>query len=125
MNWYLEVLKKYAVFEGRSRRKEYWMFILFTTLISLFLAFFDGMVGLFSEEMGIGVLGGIYTLLVLLPSLAVTVRRLHDIGRSGWWVLIAFIPLVGVLVLFVFMLLDSKPGENQYGNNPKQEALAS
>ncbi|MDP5291999.1 DUF805 domain-containing protein [Oceanimonas sp. CHS3-5] len=125
MNWYLEVLKKYAVFEGRSRRKEYWMFILFTTLISLFLAFFDGMIGLFSEEMGIGVLGGIYTLLVLLPSLAVTVRRLHDIGRSGWWVLMAFIPLVGVLVLFVFMLLDSKPGENQYGNNPKQEALAS
>ncbi|MCC4264199.1 DUF805 domain-containing protein [Oceanimonas baumannii] len=122
MDWYLSVLKKYAVFQGRARRKEYWFFILFNALISLLLTFFDGLIGMYSEGVGLGMLSGVYTLLVLLPSLAVTVRRLHDIGRSGWWILIAFIPLIGALVLLVFMVFDSKPGDNQFGANPKETA---
>ncbi|WP_022963882.1 DUF805 domain-containing protein [Halopseudomonas pelagia] len=119
MDWYLEVLRKYAVFSGRARRKEYWFFALFNMLAMLVLSFVDGMIGLYSMEAGMGLLSGIYALAILIPSLAVTVRRLHDISRSGWWILIAFIPLIGALVLLVFTVLDSKPGSNQYGPDPK------
>ena len=94
MNWYLEVLKKYAVFGGRARRKEYWFFALFNMIFALVLAFIDGMVGTFDPETGYGVLSGIYCLAVLIPGIAVTFRRLHDTDRSGWWWLIVFIPLV-------------------------------
>ncbi|MFP3977479.1 DUF805 domain-containing protein [Marinobacter sp. KMM 10035] len=120
MNWYLEVLKKYAIFNGRARRAEYWWFVLFNIIISLALGAIDGVTGTFSPEAGLGLLGGLYTLAVLLPSLAVTVRRLHDTGRSGWWFLMVFVPLIGAIVLLVFMVLDSKPGQNQYGPNPKE-----
>ena len=119
MNWYLEVLKKYAVFNGRARRKEYWYFVLFNTLISIVLAIIDGLTGSFSLEVGMGLLGGIYALAVLIPSIAVSVRRLHDTGHSGWWILIALVPLIGAIVLLVFMVQDSHPDENQYGPNPK------
>ena len=119
MNWYLEVLRKYAVFDGRARRKEYWYFALFSTIISIVLAVIDGVAGTFMAEVGIGLLGGIYTLAVLIPSIAVGVRRLHDTDRSGWWLLIALIPIIGAIVLFVFVVRDSTPGENQYGSNPK------
>lgn len=120
MNWYLEVLKKYAVFSGRARRKEYWFFILFNIIISIVLAVIDGVTGSFSAEEGMGLLGGIYSLAVLIPSIAVSVRRLHDTERSGWWLLIALVPLIGAIVLLVFMAQDSKPGQNQYGANPKE-----
>lgn len=120
MNWYLEVLKKYAVFSGRARRKEYWFFVLFNIIISIVLAVIDGVTGSFSAEAGMGLLGGIYTLAVLIPGLAVSVRRLHDTERSGWWLLIALVPLIGAIVLLVFMVQDSKPGQNQYGANPKE-----
>ncbi|MBA7614686.1 MAG: DUF805 domain-containing protein [Calditrichaeota bacterium] len=113
MNWYLEVLKKYAVFSGRSQRKEYWMFYLFNIIIAFGLGFIDGLVG------GPGVLASIYGLAVLIPGIAVSVRRLHDTNRSGWLLLIALIPLIGVIVLLVFMVQDSQPDENQYGPNPK------
>lgn len=119
MNWYLEVLKKYAVFSGRARRKEYWYFFLFSLIISIVLAVVDGVTGSFSAEAGVGLLGGIYALAVLIPGLAVSVRRLHDTGRSGWWLLIALIPVIGAIVLLVFMVLEGKPGTNQYGSNPK------
>tara|TARA_R110000796_G_scaffold251533_2_gene383226 strand:+ start:29431 stop:29817 length:387 start_codon:yes stop_codon:yes gene_type:complete len=119
MDWYLEVLRKYATFTGRARRKEYWFFTLFNLLIMLVLSIIDGMIGLYSTEAGLGILSGIYTLALLIPSLAVTVRRLHDIGRTGWWLLIAFIPLIGALILLIFTVLDSKPGSNQYGPDPK------
>ncbi|MEP3561881.1 MAG: DUF805 domain-containing protein [Marinobacter sp.] len=122
MNWYLEVLKKYAVFSGRARRKEYWFFILFNIIISLVLGAIDGVMGSYSETAGVGLLGGIYSLAVLIPGIAVTVRRLHDTGRSGWWFLIVLVPVIGALVLLVFMVLDSKPEQNQYGANPKQVA---
>ena len=118
MNWYLEVLKKYAVFNGRARRKEYWFFFLFNILVSILLAVIDMAIGSFNAEAGMGLLGGIYALAVLIPSIAVSVRRLHDTGRSGWWLLIALVPIIGVIVLVIFMLQDSKP-ENQYGPNPK------
>jgi uncharacterized membrane protein YhaH (DUF805 family) len=120
MNWYLEVLKKYAVFSGRARSKEYWYFVLFNIIISFVLAVIDVATGSFSAEAGIGLLGGIYTLAVLIPSIAVLVRRLHDTERSGWWLLIGLVPLIGSIVLLVFMVQDSKPGQNQYGANPKE-----
>lgn len=121
MNWYLEVLRKYAVFGGRARRKEYWMFFLFNLIISFLLGVFDGVMGTFSPEAGLGLLGGLYSLAVLIPSIAVTIRRLHDTGRTGWWFLIIFIPLIGAIVLLVFMVLDSEQGSNAYGPNPKAE----
>jgi len=84
MNWYLEVLKKYAVFNGRDRRKEHWFFVLFSLIIGIVLGIIDGVTGSFSPEAGIGLLGGIYMLAVLIPGIAVSVRRLHDTERSGW-----------------------------------------
>ncbi|WP_268939937.1 DUF805 domain-containing protein [Parahaliea maris] len=124
MQWYLKVLKNYVGFSGRAQRTEIWMFILINFLITLLLAFLDGMLGLYNAEVGVGVLQGVYSLAVFLPSLAVAVRRLHDIGRTGWWLLIAFIPLVGLIVLLVFYCLDSQPGDNEYGPNPKGVAPA-
>lgn len=119
MHWYLGVLKKYAVFHGRARRKEYWYFFLFNIIISIVLGVIDGMTGSFSTESGMGLLGGIYALAVFIPGIAVSVRRLHDTNRNGWWLLIGLIPLIGAIVLLVFMVQDSQPGENQYGSNPK------
>ena len=115
MNWYMDVLKKYAVFNGRARRKEYWMFFLFNLIIFLVIGFVEGLFG------SPGIIGVLYSLAILIPGIAVSVRRLHDTGRSGWWLLIGFIPLLGVIVLLVFMVQDSKPGDNQYGANPKTE----
>ncbi|MFI9601406.1 DUF805 domain-containing protein [Streptomyces sp. NPDC052043] len=113
MNWYVEVLKKYAVFNGRARRQEYWMFTLFTVIISIVLAIVDAVIGTQA-------LDWIYTVAVLLPTLAVTVRRLHDTDRSGWWVLIGLIPLVGFIVMLVFLATEGTPRENKYGANPKE-----
>ena len=113
MHWYLAVLKKYAVFSGRARRKEYWMFFLFNIIIELVLGGIEALAG------GSGVLGGIYGLAVLIPGIAVAARRLHDTDRSGWWLLIGLLPLIGAIVLLVFMVQDSQPGANQYGPNPK------
>ncbi len=118
MSWYLEVLKQYAVFSGRARRKEYWFFFLFNILIAFVLGVIDGLIGTFTET-GVGILGTLYSLAVFIPGIAVSVRRLHDTNRSAWWLLIALIPLIGAIVLFIFMILDSTPGANQYGSNPK------
>ncbi len=120
MSWYLSVLKKYAVFSGRAQRAEYWFFILFNIIISLVLAFVDTAAGTMSAEAGVGLLGGIYSLAVLIPSIAVSVRRLHDTSRSGWWLLLIFVPLLGFLVLLVFFVMDSTPGSNEHGPNPKE-----
>ncbi len=120
MNWYIEVLKKYAVFSGRARRKEYWMFTLFSTIIALVLGFIEGIVGI-APQTNQSILAGIYSLGVLIPGIAVSVRRLHDTGRSGWWVLIGLVPIIGVIVLIVFMVQDSNSGGNLYGPNPKPE----
>jgi uncharacterized membrane protein YhaH (DUF805 family) len=117
MNWYLEVLKKYAEFTGRARRTEYWMFFLINLIIAVILVVVE--MAVFA---GPGVLYGIYMLAILLPALGVTVRRLHDTGRTGWWVLVWLIPIVGPIVILVFMVLDSQPGDNEYGPNPKTAA---
>jgi len=120
MNWFMTVLRKYAVFEGRARRREYWFFVLFYILISVVLAVVDRMLGTYDETYGMGALGALFCLGLLIPSIAVGARRLHDTGRSGWWLLIGFIPLIGVIVLIVFFVLDSQPGTNAYGPNPKE-----
>ncbi|KAA8995177.1 DUF805 domain-containing protein [Affinibrenneria salicis] len=113
MQWYLNVLKNYVGFSGRARRKEYWMFYLFNIIVSLVVAIIDTALGLNA------ILLMIYALAILLPGLAVTVRRLHDIGKSGWWILISMVPFVGGLVLVAFTCMDSQPAENQFGPNPK------
>lgn len=112
MEHFLSVVKQYANFEGRARRQEYWMFFLVYILIYIGLAVIDAVLGL-------GFLALIYALALLVPSISVAARRLHDTGRSGWWQLIALIPLIGAIILIVFLALDSTPGENQYGPNPK------
>ena len=119
MSWYLEVLKKYAVFSGRARRKEYWMFFLINLIILVVLSIIDNLIGTVTRQGGPGVLQGLYSLAVLIPTLAVTVRRLHDTGRTGWWILIGLIPVIGNIVLLIFLVLDSEPGANEYGPNPK------
>ena len=119
MNWYLDVLKKYATFSGRARRKEYWMFVLFNAIAYIVLMVVD------LATIGSGVLPLVYELAVLIPSLAVGVRRLHDTDRSGWWLLIALIPLVGAIILLVFLASDGKPEANQYGLNPKLAPAAA
>ena len=119
MDWYLEVLRKYAVFSGRARRREYWMFFLVNFIIELLLGMLDVTIGT------LGLLGGIYSLFIFIPSLAVTIRRLHDTNRSGWWILIGLIPLVGWIFLLILMIQDSTPGPNQYGLNPKEENIES
>ncbi|MNW25470.1 Inner membrane protein YhaI [compost metagenome] len=113
MQWYLKVLKNYVGFSGRARRTEYWMFTLFNVIASLILTFLGNLIGVET------LLSGIYSLAVLLPALAVTVRRLHDIGKSGWWILLSLIPIVGSIIVLVFTCLDSESTDNQYGPNPK------
>lgn len=122
MNWYIDVLKKYAVFTGRAGRKEYWFFALFNIIVSIGLGIVDSVTGTMNAETGMGLLGVLYALAILLPGIGVTIRRLHDTDRSGWWVLIAFIPVIGAIVLLVLMVLDGKPGANQYGPDPKEAA---
>jgi len=113
VEWYLAVLKKYAVFSGRARRKEYWMFFLFNFIVAIGLAIIDGLFG------GSGVLGTLYALGVFIPNVAVSVRRLHDTNRSGWWLLLYFIPIIGALVVLFFMVQDSNEDENDFGESPK------
>ena len=113
MNYYIDAWKNYVNFEGRARRKAYWMFVLFNFIAAAIVGFIDGFIGTN------GTLSYIYGLAVFLPGLALGVRRLHDIGKSGWWVLIALIPLVGFIVLLIFACTDSQPGTNQFGPNPK------
>ena len=122
MNWYFEVLKKYFRFRGRASREEYWYFTLFHVMITAILTLVDLFL-LGSSERGIGLLSLAYTILVFLPGITVSVRRLHDTNRSGWWLLISFIPLLGALLLLYWYIGEGTPGENQYGLNPKQPEL--
>ena len=114
MKWFIQALKKYAVFDGRAQRKEYWMFFLFSMIFAFAIGLVLGVIEL-TLEIGTALSDPasiIYNLVMLVPSFAVGVRRMHDIGRSGWWILF---PLVNL----VFLCLDSEPGENKYGPNPK------
>ena len=124
--YFLDTVKnRYAQFDGRASRSEFWYFALFYFLIDVILVLIDSfvinpMLGATPSQMGQGgFLQIIFALALLIPSIAIAVRRLHDIGKSGWWYLIAFVPLIGLLVLLYFFVLDSQPGSNQYGPNPK------
>ena len=121
MNWYLDAWKNYINFQGRARRTAYWMFVLFNVIAAVLAGVLDGVLGLGGES-GYGPISGLYSLAVFLPGLALAVRRLHDTGRTGWWMLIGLIPVIGWIVLLVFFVTDSQPGSNQYGPNPKESA---
>ncbi len=122
MNWFLMAVKeKYAVFNGRSRRSEYWYFVLFYVVIAIGLSLIERMFGMGSSS-GFGLLSTIWFLAMLIPSISVGVRRLHDTDRTGWWLLISFVPLIGAIVLIVFLVMDSQPGNNRFGANPKEAA---
>ena len=116
MHWYLDVLKKrYAQFTGRAHREEYWMFVLINILISIG-------VGIIAAIIHLPVLQMLYAVAVLIPGIAVGIRRLHDTNRSGWWLLISLVPVIGLIVLIVFLVQESDPGDNQYGPNPSAVA---
>jgi uncharacterized membrane protein YhaH (DUF805 family) len=122
MNWYLKVLKQFADFSGRARRKEYWMFALFNMIFIIVAMILDNVLGLTVDKLPYGLFYFLYALFILIPGLAVSVRRLHDVGKSGWMILISLIPIVGGIWLLVLMLTDSNPGDNEYGVNPKTVA---
>jgi len=122
MNWYLKVLKNYAVFSGRARRKEYWMFVLFNMIFAIVAIILDNILGTAIEGIGYGLFYILYCLAVLIPSFAVFVRRLHDTGKSGWFFFIGLIPIIGIIWLLVLMCTDGNAGENEYGADPKENA---
>jgi uncharacterized membrane protein YhaH (DUF805 family) len=127
MNYYLKALKNYATFTGRARRSEYWFFVLFNIIFAIVAALLDNLLGsTFTMNFGAGpvssLYGYIYTLYaiaVFIPGLAVLVRRLHDVGKSGWFFFIVLIPLAGIIWMLVLLFTDSVPGPNKYGLNPK------
>lgn len=113
---------KYATFSGRARRREFWLFTLALFIASIVFAVVDSVV-FGTSFSGYGPLSVLFSLVTFVPSLAVTVRRLHDTGRSGWWLLLVLVILIGWIVLLVFNVQDSKPGPNHYGPNPKDSYL--
>jgi uncharacterized membrane protein YhaH (DUF805 family) len=119
MKWYFQVLRKYAVFAGRARRKEYWMFNLIHGVIIFGLKGFL-LMG-FAPGGPITLIQLLYVLATIIPLAAVSVRRLHDTNRSGWWFLMALVPLANLVLFLIFMTEDSQPGENRFGPNPKTE----
>jgi uncharacterized membrane protein YhaH (DUF805 family) len=124
MNWYVAVMKKYADFSGRARRKEYWMFVLFNLIFLVVAAFADNILGTtFGKGSGLelpyGWLYMLYGFAVLIPGIAVCVRRLHDLGKSGWMIFVALIPLIGAIWLLVLYCTAGNQGENKYGPDPK------
>ncbi len=133
MNWMILPCRRYAEFTGRSRRMEFWMFTLFTMLVGLAIAALFGtnemsrmqygfMLGTNLTGIG-GMISGLFNLVSLIPSIAVSVRRLHDIDRSGWWLLLIFLPILGWFVLLVFYCLNGTPGPNRFGDDPKQPGV--
>ncbi|MBA3706392.1 MAG: DUF805 domain-containing protein [Bacteroidetes bacterium] len=131
MNWYLQAIKKYTDFFGRAIRKEYWMFTLLNIIFAIATMALDNILGTteisyahngywwdYGYQYGLFYI--LYGLFIFIPSIAVTVRRLHDTDRSGWWILIALIPIIGVIWLLILMLMDSQPGSNKYGPSPKE-----
>ena len=120
MSWYMKVIKNYVGFSGRARRKEYWMFTLFNIIFCIVAVVLDNILGTAIEGIGYGLFYLLYGLAIILPSLAVTIRRLHDVGKSGWMIFISLIPFIGAIWLLILLVLDSNPGDNKYGPNPKE-----
>ena len=121
MGWYLQAVKNYAGFSGRARRKEYLYFQLFNFIIIIVFLLLDFLIYNISDANVLGIFTGVYSLGIFIPNIAVTFRRLHDTGRSAWWWLINFVPMVGTLIYLYFLFSDSQPEENQYGPYPKSE----
>ena len=121
--------KRYRDFRGRSRRSEYWLIQLFLVVTNIAVAIIDlALMGWdvdrFVANGGGGIVGLVWILVTIVPALAVLVRRLHDTGKSGWWALVGLLPLVGAIVLLVFTVTDSTPGENKFGLSPKESSDA-
>lgn len=121
MNWYIKVLQKYAVFSGRARRKEFWLFVLFHIIFVIALGVVDFVIGTSNFAYGLGLLSLVYVLAVFIPGIAVTVRRLHDKGLTGWLALLGLVPLVGGIIMLVLMALAGNQGDNVYGPDPTLE----
>ena len=128
MEWYLKVVRdNYANFSGRARRKEYWMFFLFNMIFTIVAGIADNILGTdftigegsYSVSMGYGWIYLIYLLAIMIPSWAVSIRRLHDVGKSGWFALITLIPLIGGIWFIILMCTDGDKEENTYGPSPK------
>ena len=119
---FIEAIKicfnKYVDFKGRARRSEYWFFYLFTIISSLVLGFMEGLIGIFPNT-DQAVLANIFSLLVIIPSIAVGVRRLHDTNHSGWWYLLIIIPIIGWIIILIWLCKNSDEGDNRFGSNPK------
>jgi uncharacterized membrane protein YhaH (DUF805 family) len=125
MNYYMTAMRKYADFSGRARRKEYWFFYLVNVIITFVLMMIDVVLSQSINGYPVVLFAPIYALVIIIPTLAVTVRRLHDIGKSGWWYFIQMVPFIGSLWLLVLMFTDSNTDENQYGSNPKEISAAA
>ena len=122
MNYYLKVLQNYATFSGRARRSEYWYFTLFNFLFALVAMFLDNLFGIALDKLGYGPIYLIYMFAVLVPNLAVAVRRLHDVGKSGWFIAIGLIPVVGTIWMIVVLATPGMEGSNKYGPDPTEIA---
>jgi uncharacterized membrane protein YhaH (DUF805 family) len=118
MHWYTDALRKYATFSGRARRMEYWMFVLIYGLITFAIEYGERYIGTG------GIIGIIFSLGMIIPSLAVAVRRLHDTNHSGWWLLAAPVPLLDLVLLYYF-LTRGDPGPNSHGPDPKAAVVAA
>ena len=127
MEWYLKVMKEsYSNFNGRARRKEYWMWTLFYCIFIVIASVLDGIIGIDlmkDSEASEGVVWLIVCLAHVIPGIAVAVRRLHDVGKSGWFLLISFVPVIGAIWLLVLLCKDGDSGDNAYGSNPKTESV--
>jgi uncharacterized membrane protein YhaH (DUF805 family) len=119
MDYFISAMKNYATFTGRARRSEYWFFYLFYFIFLVLAVILDNLLGITIEDTGIGPLYFVSILAMIIPGLAVTVRRLHDVGKSGWFYFIVLIPIIGSIWLLVLMVTDGQPGRNKYGKNPK------
>jgi uncharacterized membrane protein YhaH (DUF805 family) len=118
IDWAKRPLQKYADFSGRAPRPEYWWFVLAQIVVLLIAMMLDSMLGSDIGDSGYGLIYIIVALGLLLPALAVGVRRLHDTGRSGWWLLIALIPIIGAIILIIFLASEGNQGDNEYGPPP-------
>ena len=120
MEWYLKVINSYFDFNARARRKEYWMFVLINSIISIVSFYLDNILGT-TFAIGYGPIYIGYGLAVLIPSIAVAIRRLHDLGKSGWMYLLVILPIIGPIWLIILFVTEGEPGDNQFGPNPKNE----
>ena len=122
MKYFINCFKQYAITDGRARRREFWILAIVMTVLLAITHFIDGKTGYTIGNSGAGYLSLAVFAVFFLPALSVTIRRLHDIGRSGWWLLAGVIPIIGWLILFIFICLDGQYGENRFGEDPKSRA---